>query len=199
MEKAGLMQNSFRVVITGSIASGKSTVSEYIRNKGFTVIDSDSVAKDILKSSDIDFMVNKKFGFSSQSDDFKREIFINKELRKFVEDNVYSILYDSYVNISGDIVFFEIPLYFESIEFAMRSGFVPNLVLYVSAERDVRHFRMKKFRNMSDDEIISRERHFLDENFKIENSDYIIYNNEDTDKLYLDTEKFLNENIKKTD
>lgn len=199
MEKAGMKQNNKKIVITGSIASGKSTVSEYIRNKGYKVIDSDSFAKEILKSDEIDLKIKDKFGFSSQSVDFKREVFKNKELRDFIEENVYLILYTAYKNMEEEILFFEIPLYFESINSAKLSGFEPDIVLYVSADREIRHLRMKKYRNMTDEEIHSREKHFLDEELKISQSDFVIFNNGDTNKLYLDTERFLDENVKKTD
>lgn len=38
--------------LTGGIASGKSTVSEYIRKLGFPVIDADEIAKEIMKTDE---------------------------------------------------------------------------------------------------------------------------------------------------
>ena len=39
--------------ITGGIGSGKTTVSEILRNKGYFVIDADTIAKEILNSTEI--------------------------------------------------------------------------------------------------------------------------------------------------
>lgn len=199
MEKVGLTQSKMKVVITGSIASGKSTVSNFIREKGFKVIDSDSFAKEILRSDFIDDKVRSEFGFSSTSEDFKREIFKNGRLRDFVDKNVYTILYDSYRKMNEEIVFYEIPLYFESVEIANKMGFIPDLVLYVYADKDVRHFRMKKYRDMSEADIISREKCFLEDDLKISKSDFVILNNGDTKNLFMETERFLDEKIKKID
>lgn len=197
MVKVGMMQSSMRVVITGSIASGKSTVSNFIRQKGFRVVDSDSFSKEILKSSLVNGKLLDEFGFSSSSEEFRHEIFFNKELRSFLDDNVYTILYDSYKNMEGDVIFYEIPLYFESIDIAKRMGFVPDLVLYVYAKDELRHLRMMKFRNMSVDDILAREKFFLDDEFKMRNSDFVIFNNGDIENLFLETERFLDENVKK--
>ena len=37
--------------ITGSIATGKSTVTNYLKEKGYLVVDSDKLAYDALKGS----------------------------------------------------------------------------------------------------------------------------------------------------
>jgi dephospho-CoA kinase len=40
-----------RIIITGGIASGKSTISEYLNNKGFIIIDADKIGKEIFKEN----------------------------------------------------------------------------------------------------------------------------------------------------
>lgn len=43
---------AFRVGITGKIGSGKSTLSEVFRSHGITVIDADTIAKDVMQNDD---------------------------------------------------------------------------------------------------------------------------------------------------
>ena len=42
-----MRQNKKIIVITGGIASGKSTASAYIREKGYTVLDSDEIVHEL--------------------------------------------------------------------------------------------------------------------------------------------------------
>jgi Dephospho-CoA kinase (EC 2.7.1.24) len=45
-----MIQNRAKIIgITGGIATGKSTVVEIIKSKGYFVIDADEIAKDVVK------------------------------------------------------------------------------------------------------------------------------------------------------
>ncbi|MEI8133942.1 MAG: dephospho-CoA kinase [bacterium] len=46
------MSRAFRLGITGKIGSGKSTLSQILRNDGITVIDADTLAKDLMNSDE---------------------------------------------------------------------------------------------------------------------------------------------------
>ncbi len=71
--------------ITGSIGSGKSTVSNYLKKQGFAIIDADKIAKNILDTNeDIKKELVESFGemIASKNDDGK--IGINKELLRAI-------------------------------------------------------------------------------------------------------------------
>lgn len=192
------MQNR-KIVITGEIASGKSTVSKFIRKCGYPVFDADFYAKKIMGSPEISGEIFEKFGISYGTKEFKAEMFKNEELRDFVDKAVYKKLYTFFSSVRGKTVFFEIPLYFESIGAARKSKFIPDGVLYVSANKNIRHRRMRRVRMMTKREILEREKYFLDANFKENMSDYVIKNDDGMEALIKNTRKFLDEKIKKAD
>lgn len=192
------MQNR-KIVITGEIASGKSTVSKFIRKCGYPVFDADFWAKKIMESPEISGEIFEKFGISYGTKEFKAEMFKNEELRDFVDNVVYKKLYTFFSNVRSKTVFFEIPLYFESIGAARKSKFIPDGVLYVAANENIRHRRMRRVRMMTKREILEREKYFLDANFKENMSDYVIKNDDGMEALIKNTRKFLDEKIKKAD
>lgn len=192
------MQNR-KIVITGEIASGKSTVSKFIRKCGYPVFDADFWAKKIMESPEISGEIFEKFGISYGTKEFKTEMFKNEELRDFVDKVVYKRLYTFFSSVNCRTAFFEIPLYFESIGAARKSKFIPDGVLYVSASKNIRHRRMRRVRMMTKSEILEREKYFLDANFKENMSDYVIKNDDGMEALIKNTRKFLDEKIKKAD
>lgn len=192
------MQNR-KIVITGEIASGKSTVSKFIRKCGYPVFDADFWAKKIMESPEISGEIFEKFGISYGTKEFKAEMFKNEELRDFVDKVVYKRLYTFFSSVNCRTAFFEIPLYFESIVAARKSKFIPDGVLYVSASKNIRHRRMRRVRMMTKREILEREKYFLNANFKENMSDYVIKNDDDVEALIKNTRKFLDEKIKKAD
>ena len=192
------MQNR-KIVITGEIASGKSTVSKFIRKCGYPVFDADFWAKKIMESPEISGEIFERFGISYGTKEFKTEMFKNEELRDFVDKVVYKRLYTFFSSVNCRTTFFEIPLYFESIGAARKSKFIPDGVLYVSANKNIRHRRMRRVRMMTKSEILEREKYFLDANFKENMSDYVIKNEDGMEALIKNTRKFLDEKIKKAD
>lgn len=192
------MQNR-KIVITGEIASGKSTVSKFIRKSGYPVFDADFYAKKIMESPEISGEIFEKFGIFYGTKEFKAEMFKNEELRDFVDKVVYKRLYTFFSSVNCRTAFFEIPLYFESIGAARKSKFIPDGVLYVYASKNIRHRRMRRVRMMTKSEILEREKYFLDANFKENMSDYVIKNDDDMEALIKNTRKFLDEKIKKAD
>ena len=48
--------------ITGSIACGKSTVSNYLKDKGYTIIDADKLGHIALTSDEVREKLEKSFG-----------------------------------------------------------------------------------------------------------------------------------------
>jgi len=65
--KVGMKQNSDRkrqviIGITGGIGSGKSTVTEYISQKGFPIVDADKISKKLMDEEDTACQVIDAFG-----------------------------------------------------------------------------------------------------------------------------------------
>lgn len=109
--------------ITGSIATGKSTVVKYLIDQGYTVLDSDAFAKEAL-TIDFESIEKVKQTFDCVVDhniDRKklgRIIFNNEKAKKQLEDIVHPYVIKKLhegveKNIDKDIVFLDIPLLYE--------------------------------------------------------------------------------------
>lgn len=72
-----------KIAITGSIGSGKSAFSKFIREKGFTVLDADEISKKILaEDEEVRAMVIREFGPDS---------FAGNEInKKYLSEKVFS-------------------------------------------------------------------------------------------------------------
>ncbi len=116
-----------KVAITGGIASGKSTVSEILRGLGYTVYDADKIYADIIKNEDTVKKVSSLVGVKPLVSDgmvlldrkgVSEKVFSDKALLKILNEYTHKLVYEKIEEIfkscNQKIVFFEIPLLFES-------------------------------------------------------------------------------------
>lgn len=113
--------------LTGSIGSGKSTVSNFFLEMGFKIFDADIIAKNILNSEKIKKEIQKEFGEkyidsngNINTKKLKEEVFNNKErlkkLNSLIHPKVrerFEELRDEYKN-KNEIIVFDVPLLFEA-------------------------------------------------------------------------------------
>ncbi len=110
--------------ITGSIATGKSTVTKYLIEKGYQVIDSDKLAYEALTKDDD--CINKVKELFKCLDDYGnidrialgKIIFKDKDAKKRLEDIIHPYVIKEIkrfieVNRYEDIIFLDIPLLYE--------------------------------------------------------------------------------------
>ena len=142
--------NPSRIVITGSIGSGKSTVSQIIRDLGFEVIDSDKVNKKLLEKGGANFNAIKNDPDFNQV--FDGDILDKKALAKLIfsdpklMDKLNKITHPNIINtIENEIektkdpyVFIEIPLYYQ-----MPIRFRADKVIYVESDRHIQSQRLE--------------------------------------------------------
>lgn len=189
-----------KIVITGKIGSGKSSFIKILKDKDrFELRSADYDAKEIISNNinEIQEITRKICG---EGINYREVFFKNKELKREIEDLVYHKLYNFYASIESDKdIFFEIPLYFESIEIANKCGFIPDEVIYINVNKDIRYKRLKDSRKMTDQDIIDRDKYFVSDEFARENAHTIIDNNESLERFqeriieYLDKKyKILN-------
>lgn len=110
--------------ITGGIASGKSTVTNYLIEKGYKVIDADKIAKDIvLPGRKANKLIELAFGssyFNNQVLDRKKlaeVIFHSDEKRMLLDSIMHPIIKDEIIkeiNESDGLVFIDVPLLYET-------------------------------------------------------------------------------------
>jgi dephospho-CoA kinase len=149
-----MIQNKEIIIITGGIATGKSTVINRIRDKGFEIIDSDyivhnlykkgnSVYLSIIRMAGIEVLNEKneidraklvKFVFSSES--------IRKEINALVHKAVIGRINEEISKSKGDIVFVDIPLMLEEKDNLIHYGLVYDQIWLVYTTRELQVERL---------------------------------------------------------
>lgn len=172
-----------KIAITGTIASGKSTFCNIIRQMGYPVFDSDNYAKlvyhknnpiyneivklfkeDILyENGEINLKMVSKIIFENE---YKR-----KELEKLIHPFVLNGI-NNMIEKSNDFFFAEVPLLFES-------GFDKYFdeIILVTCDKEIALERCIKDRGYTKEEALSRLNSQIDAKYKIERADYVVYNN----------------------
>ena len=107
--------------LTGGIASGKSTVANFMRQDGLCVIDADSLIKEIYqKDETIKFIssLNPEFIQLNQINfqKLRKSFFNDQELKKKIEYFLYQKLpqaFLAHVPMEAKVVIYDVPLLFE--------------------------------------------------------------------------------------
>ncbi|ROL60273.1 dephospho-CoA kinase [Bacteroidetes/Chlorobi group bacterium ChocPot_Mid] len=194
------------VAITGGIGCGKSAVAEIIKNMGYIVISSDENAKTVMVSNEkVRRKLISEFGEDIYFDDGK----LNKDwlskivfgdsldnekslakLNSIVHPAVIEKLIEDveYYEKSGEkIVFVESALTFEA---QLEEGF--DYIIVVDAKEKVIFERLKRSRNLSEEEIRFRMRQQLSRELKKQHADFVIENNGSLDELKKSVEIIVN-------
>ncbi|PGH19929.1 dephospho-CoA kinase [Fusobacterium polymorphum] len=111
--------------LTGGIASGKSTVSKYLAEKGFKVYDADRIAKDISEKKSVQEEIILTFGDKILDKNgnidrkkLKEIVFEDKEKLKQLNAIIHPKVIDFYKELkeqnTDKIIIFDVPLLFES-------------------------------------------------------------------------------------
>ncbi len=128
LERTERLHNALYPIIgvTGSIGTGKSTAVDYLRRKGYPVVDADQLIKDIYsQKSTINYIsevvphciIDDKINFSL----LREEFFNNENLKKKIEQYLYRKVPDAFqlacqkLDFSRfRIIIYDIPLLFEN-------------------------------------------------------------------------------------
>jgi dephospho-coA kinase len=180
------------VGITGLIASGKSTLSSYIKNKGYKIVDADAISRDITKKDRIGYAkVIEEFGrdILSSNGEIDRVklsniVFNDKNSLKKLNDTLHPLIFqeiDRQLDLYKDekILFLDAPLLFEA-----KLDKKCDEVILVFCDEEVQISRIQKRDNKDYDsakKIIDSQ---IAKEFKIEKSDYIIDNNCEIERFY---------------
>lgn len=186
--------------LTGGIAAGKSTVSNYLKNKGIPIVDADKISHKVLgKNKPCTKEVMKAFGkeffVDGRLDRQKlgRHCFENKERTELLNSIVHPFVYEEMEkqlaeNKDAPIVILDAPLLIEA-ELYKRCQ---KVMLVVSSEEQ-RILRAIKRSNLSKLEIQKRmERQLSDEERK-KYADFIIDNNGELQQTFQQLDEILKE------
>jgi dephospho-CoA kinase len=173
--------------LTGSIASGKSTVSSMIKELHIPVIDADQIARDVVEpGEEAHHKIVKEFGkdilFSDGTLNRKKlgsVIFSNEEKRTKLNAIVHPAIRkkmleqkESFLNNGEKCVVMDIPLLFES-----KLTHMVDKILVVYVDETVQLERLMNRDNSSKEEARARIKSQIPVNEKVELADAVINNN----------------------
>jgi len=188
--------------LTGGIGAGKSTVSSYLKEKGYLILDADAIAHEITaKGSPVLNQIADTFGremilsdgtldrkrlaavvFSDAEKKLQLEELTTKQVVKIISDRVEELRKkDEY-----DIIFVDAPLLFEAGVDAMT-----DLVWMVTADDDVRIARVMERDQANREDVLRRIANQMDNDEKIRRSQEVIDNSKGKDELYQQIESLL--------
>ena len=185
-------------VITGSIASGKSTVVNLLKERGFSVIDADLIAHEQLKICKCEIV--NAFGEqildeTGKIDRKKLGAIVFNEPKKL--KNLEQILHPkikaeiffkaSQLESLGQVYFVDIPLFFEKKE--RYAEFKNVAVIY--APKELLLSRLMSRNGLNLEEAKARVELQMDIEQKREMANFLIDNSSDRENLELELEKFL--------
>ena len=175
--------------ITGSIACGKSTVSDYLIAKGYTIIDADKLGHVALNSDDVKRKLAEKFGDEIlENNEISREklgklVFGNDDNLKLLNSIIHPKIKELILKLQEehkdeDLVFLDIALLYEA-------NFVDLVekVVVVYVDEDVQLERLMMRNSLPKEEAIKRVESQMSPREKASLGDFVInnsYSKEDT-------------------
>ena len=190
-----VMTFDYAVVLTGSIATGKSSVASIFRGHGFTIIDADKVAHDILNREYQ--QIGELFGdiyILEKCVDRKQLgslIFSDKRAKKKLETLLHPLIYNKIEELSKkqeekkQPYIIDIPLFFESNRYPIKKS----IVVYTPKEIQLK--RLMQRDNSTKEEALLRIESQLDIEIKKEKATYIIDNSQDFNALQQECDKII--------
>ena len=187
--------------LTGSIASGKSTVSKMLEEKGYPIIDADKVARQVVEpGSETLKKIEVLFGAEviKQDGTMDREkvgalIFSNPAMRKQLNDIIHPAIRgemlrqrSAFLAEGYQTIIMDIPLLFES----KLQHFVDK-ILVVSVTEENQLARLMLRNGLSEQDAKSRISSQLPMTVKEEGADAVIYNNGTVEETALQLERIL--------
>ena len=190
--------------ITGSIACGKSTVSDYLIEKGYTIIDADKLGHVALTSNDVKRKLAEKFGENIlENNEISREklgkiVFGNTENLKNLNSIIHPKIKELILKLQEkhkdeDLVFLDIALLYEA-------NFVDLVekVVVVYADEDVQLERLMTRNSLSKEEALKRIESQMSPQEKALLGDFVINNSYSKEDTFRQTEEII-ERLKRGD
>lgn len=189
--------------LTGSIATGKSTVSKYLIKKGYKVVDADKITHELMKKDNINYVeIVKHFGNSilDKYDEIDRKKLANivfsdenklNALNNLTHPNIFNKINETIEESDEKIIFLDIALLIEFIKNNIWNISLDEIWL-VYVNKDIQLERLMKRNNFSEKEAKIRIKAQMDIDEKIKYSDFILYNDRDLEYLYKQIDERLN-------
>ncbi|OXS73687.1 dephospho-CoA kinase [Lysinibacillus sp. KCTC 33748] len=187
--------------LTGSIASGKSTVVKMMTALGLPIVDADIVARDVVEpGTETLKLIVENFGQDILLEDGSLNraklgdiIFHEPVKRKMLNDMMHPAIRkemlrqrDAYIDAGEKHVVMDIPLLFEN----KLQHFVEHIIV-VSVSEEVQLRRLMERNNLSKEDALARMHSQLPMSVKEKGAHAVIYNNENLEQTEHQLKKIL--------
>ena len=179
------MKTPIIIGITGGIGSGKSTLSERLREIGYSVYDSDLEARRLQNEHpEIQDQLIELFGEDIYNDQglnrpvLAKLVFGKPELLSKLNGIVHPVVHTDFMNwiqshSAENLLFMESAILFES-------GFnkMVDKVIVMTASEDIRIARVMKRDKVTEEQVKARMSHQMADDKKIENANFVIHSDD---------------------
>lgn len=191
------MQNNY--ILTGSIASGKSSVLKIISEEGYNTISADDVVKELYEDEEFLKSFKKEIGEKFftidkklDKDKLRETLFKDISLKNRVEAFVHPLVYEKIKEMLLDgFNFIEVPMFFEAREYFLDSKIEIKGIIFVNIDKKIQVSRLMHRNKISEKEAIAMIDTRITSEEKIKASNYIINNNASEDDLKREVLKTL--------
>jgi len=200
MDEIKKIQEILLIAITGGIGSGKSTVANILREKDFTVISTDNIAKNVINENK---KIQQKLIETFGDETFNNGVYNTKYISNIVFDDknakdnlmklnqivqptvidemtkeIELLQQNNLMKLNRTVIFVESALIFE---LELEDGF--DYVISVGANPKTRIERIINRTGLNEQQIKNRFSHQISQEEKNKNADFIIENEKGVDEL----------------
>ena len=183
--------------ITGSIACGKSLVSNYLQEKGYTIIDADKIGHMALDNDEVKKQLVNKFGKSILKDNEVNRVTLGKlvfennenlkELNNIIHPQIRKNISEQIqVHKNEKLVFVDVPLLFEA-----KFDDLVEKIIVISLDEKIQLERLMNRNSLSKEEALQRIKSQIPVREKEKLGDYVVDNSFTQENTYNQVNRIL--------
>ena len=183
--------------ITGSIACGKSLVSNYLQEKGYTIIDADKIGHMVLENDEVKKQLVNKFGKSILKDNEVNRVTLGKlvfennenlkELNNIIHPQIRKNISEQIqVHKNEKLVFVDVPLLFEA-----KFDDLVEKIIVISLDEKIQLERLMNRNSLSKEEALQRIKSQIPVREKEKLGDYVVDNSFTQENTYNQVDRIL--------
>ena len=183
--------------ITGSIACGKSLVSNYLQEKGYTIIDADKIGHMALENDEVKKQLVNKFGKSILKDNEVNRVTLGKlvfennenlkELNNIIHPQIRKNISEQIqVHKNEKLVFVDVPLLFEA-----KFDDLVEKIIVISLDEKIQLERLMNRNSLSKEEALQRIKSQISVREKEKLGDYVVDNSFTQENTYNQVDRIL--------
>lgn len=185
------------IAISGTMASGKSSVLAYLKSLGYPTIDCDSINTNLQKKGEKGYLeILNQFGYDilDENEEIDRKklaaiIFSNEKKKQQLENILHPLILEKcyeFKEKTNGLMFVEVPLLYE---LGWEKFFDEHWLITCSLKTCYK--RCLKYRNMTKEQVSERINQQMDNELKKKKASVIIYNDTSLDDLYKKIDELL--------